>query len=153
LGTLALDYFEQQAESGSKFNTEDKMKKIGYAVAAALTLAAFQAVPVIAAENAKTMKCEVVDVACYVAKGAHGPDHKTCAVKCITSGGELALLSGNKLYIPVDKDFHSARDQFVPQAGEMVDVTGTVIKKGGVNYFQLTTTNEGSAAAAAPASK
>lgn len=127
------------------------MKKAIYAVAA-LALAALQAAPVLADDSAKSMKMEVVDVACYVAKGAHGPDHQACAVKCISSGGELALLSGNKLYVPVDKDFHSARDQFVSQAGQTVDVTGTVIKKGGVNYFQLTTTNE-AGTAAAPAAK
>ena len=85
----------------------------------------------------KSMKCEVVDVACYMAKGAHGADHKACAVKCISGGGELALLHGSKLYVPVDKDFHSARDQFSSKAGEMVDVSGEVKSKGGVNYLVL----------------
>lgn len=85
----------------------------------------------------KSMKCEVVDVACYVAKGAHGDAHKACATKCISGGGELALLSNGKLYIPVDKDFHSARNQFVPKAGEMVEVTGKTVSKGGLNYMVL----------------
>ena len=85
----------------------------------------------------KSMKCEVVDVACYMAKGAHGSDHKACAVKCISGGGELALLHGSKLYIPVDKDFHSVRDQFASKAGETVDVNGAVKSKGGVNYLVL----------------
>ncbi len=87
----------------------------------------------------KAMKCEVVDVACYVKDGkkATGESHKACAVKCISGGGELALLSKGKLYIPVDGMFHSARAQFASKAGEMVEVTGKVISKGGVNYLQV----------------
>jgi len=85
----------------------------------------------------KAAKYEVVDVACYVAKGAHGEEHKSCAVKCIGGGGELALLKAGKLYIPVDKDFHSARDQFTAKAGETVEVSGKVVSKGGVNYLKI----------------
>jgi hypothetical protein len=82
---------------------------------------------------------EVVDVACYIQKGASGPDHKACAVKCISGGGELALLKGKKLYIPVDSNFHSLRDQFVPQAGEKVQVDGKAVHKGGINYLVINT--------------
>jgi len=85
----------------------------------------------------KSAKYEVVDVACYVAKGAHGPDHKSCAVKCIGGGGELALLKGGKLYVPVDADFHSARAKFASKAGETVEVSGKAVSKGGVNYLKI----------------
>jgi len=85
----------------------------------------------------KSMKCEVVDVACYIAKGAHGEGHQACAAKCISGGGELALLHDGKLYIPVDKDYHSARDQFVSKGGEMVNVMGKTVSKGGLNYLVL----------------
>lgn len=109
------------------------MKKIlALMTALALVLLVGQA---FAKSAEKSMKCEVVDVACYMAKGAKGDAHKACAVKCISGGGELALLHNGKLYIPVDKDFHSARDQFAPKAGEMVDVNGAVKSKGGVNYL------------------
>src|SRR5580658_7274727 len=50
----------------------------------------------------QTFKCEVVDVSCYVSKGAHGDAHQGCAAKCISEGGELALLYDGKLYVPVD---------------------------------------------------
>ncbi len=83
----------------------------------------------------KSMKCEVIDVACYIQKGAHGEAHQACAAKCISGGGELALLYNGKLYIPVDKDYHSARDQFVTKGGEMVTVTGTTVSKSGLNYM------------------
>jgi hypothetical protein len=83
----------------------------------------------------KTMKCEVVDVACYIGKGAKGEAHQACAAKCISGGGELALLYNGKLYIPVDKNYHSARDKFVTKGGEMVKVMGTIVSKGGLNYL------------------
>jgi hypothetical protein len=85
----------------------------------------------------KSMKCEVIDVACYMAKGAHGEAHQACAAKCISGGGELALLYNGKLYIPVDKTYHSVRDQFVTKGGEMVTVTGTTVSKAGLNYMVL----------------
>ena len=86
----------------------------------------------------KTMKAEVIDVACYVKKGLHGESHQGCAAKCISEGGELALLIDGKLYVPVDKDFHSARKQFITRGGENVTVTGKTISKDGLNYLILT---------------
>jgi hypothetical protein len=85
--------------------------------------------------SGKAMKCEVVDVACYIGKGAKGEGHQACAAKCISGGGELALLYKGKLYIPVDKNYHSVRDQFVTKGGEMVKVTGKTVSKGGLNYL------------------
>jgi hypothetical protein len=81
-------------------------------------------------------KYEVVD-GCYIQKGEHGPKHKDCAKKCIGGGGELALLRGGDLFVPVDKDFKSARNKFTSKAGEEVEVKGKTISKGGVNYLQI----------------
>ncbi len=86
----------------------------------------------------KTMKAEVIDVACYVKKGEHGEDHQGCAAKCISEGGELALLIDGKLCVPVDKDFHSARGKFITHGGEVVTITGKIVGKDGVNYVILT---------------
>lgn len=94
------------------------------------------------ADNGKSMKCEVIDVACYVAKGAKGDSHTGCAAKCIKEGGELALLYDGKLYIPVDKKFHSARKKFVTKGGEMVTVQGTTVSKDGLNYIQLASSSK-----------
>src|SRR6185369_56365 len=82
----------------------------------------------------RVFKCEVVDVACYIAKGATGEEHQGCAAKCILDGGELALLCEGKLYIPVDGNYHSQRKRFVPKAGEKVAVTGRAVSKDGLNY-------------------
>ncbi|HTA77208.1 MAG TPA: hypothetical protein VK791_08625 [bacterium] len=86
----------------------------------------------------KTMKAEVIDVACYIKKGEHGEDHQGCAAKCISEGGELALLIDGKLCVPVDKDFHSARGKFITHGGEVVTITGKILGKDGVNYVILT---------------
>jgi len=87
----------------------------------------------------KGKKYEVVDVACYVKDGgkATGENHKACAKKCLNGGGELALLRGGDLFVPVDKDFKPARNQFKDKGGEMVEVKGHVVSKGGVNYLKV----------------
>jgi len=85
--------------------------------------------------STEALKCEVVDLACYTAKGAHGAEHQACAAKCIGEGGMLGLLYNGKIYIPVTKDFHSARSQFVTKGGETVNVMGTALDKDGLNYI------------------
>lgn len=83
------------------------------------------------------MKCEVIDVACYIAKGAKGGGHQGCAAKCIGEGGELALLFEGNLYIPVDKSFHSARKHFVTKGGELVKVSGKKVEKSGLRFIVM----------------
>jgi hypothetical protein len=88
-------------------------------------------------DDSKTLECEVVDIACYLGKGAHGPDHTACAAKCIGEGGMLALLCEGKLCIPVTKDFHSARNRFVTKGGEKVKVQGNIVNKDGSTFLVL----------------
>lgn len=79
---------------------------------------------------------EVVDVACYVTKGAKGTEHKECAAKCIHGGGELALLDEKgDLFFPLDENFHSIRGVFSPSAGEKISVVGKVFRTKGINYL------------------
>src|SRR5579862_4050136 len=105
------------------------MKKVLMSVVATLALLAMTQVTFAEETKAavKAKKYEVVDVACYTGKGESGEKHKACAVKCISGGGELALLHGGDLFVPVDKDFKSARDKFKAHAGETVEVKGKVI--------------------------
>ncbi len=92
--------------------------------------------------GSREMKCEVIDVACFIAKGAKGEEHQGCAAKCIGEGGELALLQEGSLYIPVDKSYHSARKQFVTKGGEMVKVRGKKVEKSGLRYIVLEDTEK-----------
>lgn len=88
-------------------------------------------------DDFKTLDCEVVDVACYLGKGAHGESHTACAAKCISQGGMLALLCDGKLCVPVTKDFHNARSRFVTKGGEKVKVQGNIVSKDGTNFLVL----------------
>ncbi len=88
-------------------------------------------------DDSKAFECEVVDVACYLGKGAHGPDHVACAAKCISQGGMLALLCDGKLCIPVTKDFKNVRSRFVSKGGEKVKVQGNIVSKDGTTFIVL----------------
>lgn len=88
-------------------------------------------------DDSKTLQCEVVDVACYLGKGAHGEGHTACAAKCIGEGSMLALLCDGKLCIPVTKDFHNARNRFVTKGGEKVKVQGNIVSKDGASFLVL----------------
>jgi uncharacterized protein YdeI (BOF family) len=117
------------------------MKKLFAMAIAALFLAMAQVTfaddAATAAPAGKAMNFTVVDVACYISKGAYGPDHQACGNKCVKAGGELALKNGENLYITVTSDYKSARKQFVKKCDTDVTVTGNVVSKGGVNYFVI----------------
>ncbi|HVM33475.1 MAG TPA: hypothetical protein VMU88_10100 [bacterium] len=88
-----------------------------------------------AVSSAFAASYEVVCAKCYVTKGEHGASHMACGAKCVAGGGELALLKGTKLYVPVDDGFNSLRDQFKDKVGQTVQLDGKVENKGGVNYL------------------
>ena len=110
------------------------MKKTLLGLAAAL---AMLAAPMAFADTASSAgsSYEVVCAKCYVTKGEHGAAHAACGAKCVAGGGELALLKGTKLYVPVDGNFNSLRDSFTGKVGQMVTLDGKVENKGGVNYL------------------
>ncbi len=82
----------------------------------------------------KTISGEVLDMACYMAKGAHGPDHKDCASSCISGGSPMGILtSDGKVYLLVEN--HDKKDAYAEakkHAGEQVTVTGAVSERGGL---------------------
>ncbi|MEX6691290.1 hypothetical protein QTN47_27520 [Danxiaibacter flavus] len=82
----------------------------------------------------KTISGEVLDMSCYMAKGAHGMDHKDCASSCIKGGSPMGLLtSDGKVYLLVEN--HDKKDAYAEakkHAGEQVTVSGTVSEKGGL---------------------
>src|SRR2546422_8428661 len=53
-----------------------------------------------AAPSDVTLTGEIVDLACYIAHGAKGPDHAVCAAKCAEMGQPVGLAaSDGKMYI------------------------------------------------------
>jgi len=87
-----------------------------------------------AQDKVKTISGEVLDMSCYMAKGAKGDGHKDCAAACIKGGAPMGLLtSDGKVYLLVEN--HDKKDAYAEaknHAGAQVTVTGTVAEKGGM---------------------
>jgi hypothetical protein len=78
---------------------------------------------------------EVVDMACYMAKGAKGTAHKTCAEMCAKKGVPLGLLTDNgELYLLVDDHNNEQPYQEVKKfAGARAEVSGKKYVRNGMN--------------------
>lgn len=84
--------------------------------------------------TSKTVTGEVVDMACYMAHGARGEEHKSCAAGCIKGGQPMGVLTNDgQLYLLVEN--HDKQDAYASAkkyAGEQITVTGDYQNKGGV---------------------
>jgi hypothetical protein len=93
-----------------------------------------------AEEKAGSWKGEIVDVACYVPKGAKGAGHAGCAKKCAEAGQPIALLTaeGDMLLLAADhgdgKPFAAAK----ALAGSAAEVSGTVSARGDMQVITVT---------------
>ena len=119
------------------------MKKI-MLVAVVLVLVAGAALPVLAQEM-KTIRGEVIDLACYATAGAKGADHQKCAVACLELGEPAAILEDGtgKIYTVISAN-HSVNPSknIAPYAAKMVEVTGKVSEKNGITVIDVTTIKE-----------
>ena len=91
-------------------------------------------------QDLRTIKGEVIDVSCYVAQGAKGLDHKTCALACLGAGEPAGILEEGtgKVYLVVTGD-HTTNPstKMLPYVAKMVEATGTVNEKGGVATIDI----------------
>jgi hypothetical protein len=103
------------------------------ALAAANALAAGQQGKSAAAKTT-TMKGEIVDMGCYLAHGARGADHKSCASKCIAAGMPFGLLTPTgKLYLlTLNHDNPDPYNKCKDMAAENVEVTGALAQRNGI---------------------
>jgi hypothetical protein len=85
-----------------------------------------------AAAATSTWKGELVDVACYVPRGAKGAGHADCAKKCVQGGHPLGLLTsdGDLLLLVADHEDGKAFDAAKALAGSVVEVTGELATRG-----------------------
>lgn len=81
-----------------------------------------------------SVKGELLDLDCYMASGAHGNDHKSCADMCINGGAPMGILTKEgKVYLLVaGHNKKEPYDELKKHAGEEVTVTGTVNEKDGI---------------------
>jgi hypothetical protein len=95
-----------------------------------------------------TQKYEVVCLKCMAHNaamgkdGGHGAGHAACAMSCSMKGMDLGLMDEKGgLYVPVNDSFQSARNVIKDKAGQTVELTGTVINTNGIQYLQLSDTD------------
>ena len=92
-----------------------------------------------AAPSDVTLTGEIVDLACYIAHGAKGPDHAVCAAKCAEMGQPVGLAaSDGKMYILLaDHADTSAFAKAKSMAGKKVEIKGEVAAKDGMNALTV----------------
>jgi len=110
-------------------------------ISAVLALAVWSAAVVAADAKAKakpaakmTLKGELVDMGCYMGHEAKGEKHKECALKCISNGMPMGLLTADgKLYlVTLNHDSADPYNQCKEWAGSMVEITGAVSQRAGM---------------------
>jgi hypothetical protein len=94
------------------------------------------------AQTATTVKGELLDMNCYMASGAHGSDHKSCADMCINSGAAMGVLTTDgKVYLLVTgHDKKEPYEDLKKHAGEEVTVTGKLTEKDGIKGIVVSET-------------
>lgn len=92
-----------------------------------------------------TVKGEVLDLACYLAHEAKGPEHQKCALKCAEMGQPIGLLTGDgKVYLLVaDHADQSAFEQAKKLAGEKVTIVGPVAGRAGMEALTVHKVSKG----------
>lgn len=111
------------------------MRKNNYGKLTALMLVMFTSFSLSSfAQKSMTVSGEIVDMACYMAKGAHGDGHKDCSVMCINQGSPMGVLtSDGKVYLLVEShDKPGGYADAKKHAGEQVTVTGAQYERGGM---------------------
>ena len=94
-----------------------------------------------------TLTGEVVDLHCYVTRGAAGPDHAGCANACIGRGVTPGFLADDgRVFVLLGGRPFSVKDQIAGLAGEKVTLTGTPVERGGMRALQLKTVERRAAA-------
>jgi len=99
-------------------------------------------VPYVSAEpkgERVTVTGEAVDLWCYLEAGDRGPAKKQCATVCARAGNPIALLdrAGNIYLTAGLKSHQPAQPLLVDKMNEEVTVTGTLVKKGGVQMIYI----------------
>lgn len=105
-----------------------------------ICLAVLALVTLPAAAGDKVSKTgEVIDSACYIAKGAKGEGHRECAQKCADAGIPLALLEDgtDEVIWLADGDHTPANDSLREYAGQKVTVTGELAERGGAKLLVI----------------
>lgn len=82
---------------------------------------------------------EVVDLACYVAKGAKGADHAGCAKSCVKGGQPMGLVTddGTLVLLAADHADGAPYEALKDLAGEQAKVTGDLAERDGMKVVTV----------------
>lgn len=112
-----------------------------------------------------TLRGELVDYYCYIEKGARGPEHRDCAMRCVagdicmgllTPDQKLMMLSVQHLRVMEPLAWRGVPDPFTQCRGllnETVDLTGYVMERKGQRIIEVTAVKVIPNAKQAPAPK
>ncbi|MCB1037549.1 MAG: hypothetical protein KDD47_27200 [Acidobacteria bacterium] len=83
---------------------------------------------------------EVIDIACYVPKGAQGEGHSACAKSCVKNGQPMGLLTddGSVVLLAADHADGAAFEGLKDLAGSKAEVSGHLADKGGIKVLTVT---------------
>jgi len=96
--------------------------------------------PPIGAQESVTVQGEVVDLACYMAMGKKGPEHKSCALLCAKNGVPLGILTDSgELFLLIDNhDNNEPYEATKKLAGSRAAITGQRFVKQGMASIMVT---------------
>jgi len=86
-----------------------------------------------------TVKGEVVDMWCYLEGGDRGPAKRECATACAKAGNPIGIVDakGNLFVAAGLEDHQPAQAVLIGKMNSDVTVSGTVVKKGGVQMIYI----------------
>jgi hypothetical protein len=99
-----------------------------------------------------TVQGTVVDMHCFVTHGIHDAAHTGCANACIARGVPAGFLADDgMLYVLFGETPHSVKEAVKDMADVPAKVTGTPVKRGGVQGIQMKSIEKTDAKSAAAA--
>ena len=91
------------------------------------------------ADGAFSVEGEIIDMACYVAHEAKGPDHASCAKRCVKAGQPMGLLAddGTVYVLYANHQDGSAFEAAKELAGTKVHISGKLSTMSGIKGIEV----------------
>ena len=85
-----------------------------------------------------SIKGQVVDLHCYLTRGAHGEEHAGCSNACLSRDVPAGFLADDgTLYVLVNEKPISVKEKVAGKAGKKTTAHGKVMERNGVKVLQL----------------
>lgn len=93
-----------------------------------------------AANETVAIQGQVVDMHCYLSRGAHGEEHSGCANACLSRDVPAGFLAEDgTLYLLVNEKSTSVKEKVAGKAGKKATAKGKVVERSGVKALQVVT--------------